>query len=204
MSAGGPSARWGAVGGIDPRTSDSQGTVLNNTIYMAGGYDGKNLYPLSEIWQLDVGGTLSSNLPNSVTGSWSRVNVHGTIPGRVGVGGTMVGHQVVAVGGCNSATSDQAILQSTCAVQDAQIIDTASGSIVTPQPCIAPRIDPAVVPNMNGASSSFSSQAFVLFGTFNSTLWDDGGGSARGEVVSLPRCLHHDRDADVHIPIGCS
>ncbi|RPD67309.1 hypothetical protein L226DRAFT_499391 [Lentinus tigrinus ALCF2SS1-7] len=185
LSPGGPSARWGGVGGIDPRTSDSQGTVLNNTIYMAGGYDGKNLYPLSEIWQLSVGGTLSSNLPNSVTGSWSRVNVDSTIPGRVSVGGTMVGHQVVAVGGCKSAASQQSILDSSCAVQDAQVIDTASGNIVTPQPCLAPRIDPAVVPNMNGASSSFSSQAFVLFGTFNSTLWNDGGGSARGEVDVL-------------------
>ncbi|KAI0698541.1 hypothetical protein C8T65DRAFT_660527 [Cerioporus squamosus] len=185
LSPGGPSARYGAVGGIDPRTSDSQGTVLNNTIYMAGGYDGKNLYPLSEIWQLSVGGTLSSNLPNSVTGSWSRVNVDGTIPGRVAVGGTMVGHQVVAVGGCKSAASKQSILDSSCAVQDAQIIDTASGGIINPQPCLAPRIDPAVVPNMNGASSSFNTQAFVLFGTFNSTLWDDGGGSARGEVDVL-------------------
>lgn len=97
----------------------------------------------------------------------------------------MVGHQVVAVGGCKSA-STKSILDSSCAVQDAQIIDTASGGIMNPQPCPAPRINPAVVPNMNGASSSFNTQAFVLFGTFNSTLWDDGGGSARGEVVSLP------------------
>ncbi|TFK87067.1 hypothetical protein K466DRAFT_599803 [Polyporus arcularius HHB13444] len=184
LSSGGPSARYGAVGGIDPRTSDSQGTVLTNSIYMAGGYDGKTLYPLSEVWQLTVAGTLSSNLPDSVTGSWSRVKVGGTIPGRVAVGGTMVGHQVVAVGGCKSA-STQSILDSSCAVQDAQIIDTASGGIMNPQPCPAPRINPAVVPNMNGASSSFNTQAFVLFGTFNSTLWDDGGGSARGEVDVL-------------------
>jgi len=40
-----------------------------------------------------------------------------------------------------------------------------------------------MVANMNGASSSFSSQAFLLLGTFDSNKWDDAGGLSRGEIV---------------------
>ena len=189
MSSGGPSGRWGAVGGIDPRTSDPSGARLDNTLYMAGGYDGKSIYDLSEVWSLSVSGTLAANLPDSVKATWSRVKVDQKIPGRVSVGGTAVGQQIVAIGGCNSATSEQSILDSSCAVQDTQIIDASTGNVLTPLPCLAPRIDPAVVPNMNIASSSFGTQAFVLFGTFNSSMWDDGGGLKRGEVVSQS-CYH--------------
>lgn len=184
ISPSGPSARYGAVGGIDVRTTNP-GVSLNNSFYMAGGYDGKTLSPLSEMWRLDVSGTLSSNNPNQVNASWTRVNVNSNIPGRVSVGGTVIGKAVVAVGGCPSATSTQSIKDSSCAVQDTQVIDASTGGVMTISPCLAPRIDPAVVPNMAGASSSFNQQAFVLLGTFNSTLWDDGNGLVRGEVVRL-------------------
>ncbi|KAI0368139.1 hypothetical protein BV20DRAFT_948921 [Pilatotrama ljubarskyi] len=187
LSPGGPSGRWGAVGGIDPRvpfTTDPQTTTPNNSFYMAGGYDGQQVYDLSEVWQLDVSGTLSSNLPNSVDASWSRVRVSSDVKGRVSMGGTVIGQQIVAVGGCTSAAPAESILDSSCAVQDTQIIDASTGNVVNVSPCIAPRIDPAVVPNMCQASSSFNTQAFVLFGTFNSSLWDDGGGLKRGEVVT--------------------
>lgn len=186
VSPGGPSGRWGAVGGIDPRvtfTTDPRTTTPNNTIYMAGGYDGKTAYPLSEVWRLEVSGTLSSNIPTGVTASWSRVEVSTNIGARISVGGTVIGQKIVAVGGCDPGASDESILNSSCALQDTQIIDTSTGNVVNVSPCIAPRIDPAVVPNMCQASQSFKNQAFVLFGTFNGSEWDDGGGLQRGEVV---------------------
>ncbi|OJT10155.1 hypothetical protein TRAPUB_13260 [Trametes pubescens] len=188
VSPGGPSARWGAVGGIDTRTvftTDPVTTTPNNTIYMAGGFDGKTAYPLSEVWQLEVSGTLSSNLPKSVTASWSRVDVSTNINARVSLGGTVVGQKIVAVGGCTPGTSAASIMDSSCALQDTQIIDTPTGNVLSAGSCIAPRIDPAVVPNMCQASQSFKTQAFVLFGTFNSSQWDDGGGLQRGEVAVL-------------------
>ncbi|OSC96801.1 hypothetical protein PYCCODRAFT_1399808, partial [Trametes coccinea BRFM310] len=188
VSPGGPSGRWGAVGGIDPRvgfTQSADTTTPNNTFYMAGGYDGKTLYPLSEVWRLEVSGTLSSNLPNNVDASWSRVKVTSDIPARVSVGGTMIGQQLVAIGGCTSPTPAEAIADGSCAVQDSQVVDLGSGNVNNLAPCIAPRVDPTVVPNMCQASSSFASQAFVLFGTFNSSLWDDQGGLNQGEVAVL-------------------
>ncbi|KAI9001435.1 hypothetical protein BD414DRAFT_574874 [Trametes punicea] len=188
VSPGGPSGRWGAVGGIDPRvpfTTDPKTTTPNNTFYMAGGYDGQTVYPLSEVWRLEVSGTLSSNLPQAVNASWSRVTVQSNIEPRVSVGGTVIGQQIVAIGGCTSAASAEAIVDGSCAVQDSQIIDASNGNVNNISPCIAPRVDPTVVPNMCQASTSFGSQAFVLFGTFNHSLWDDGGGLERGEVAVL-------------------
>ncbi|KAH9853616.1 hypothetical protein C2E23DRAFT_916420 [Lenzites betulinus] len=191
VSPGGPSGRWGAVGGIDTRvkfTTDSTTTTPNNTFYMAGGYDGKQAYPLSEVWQMEVSGTLSSNLPSSVTASWSRVTVSSDVSARLSAGGTVVGQQIVAVGGCSSGASQDSFLDSSCALQDTQIIDTTTGNVINVGPCIAPRVDPAVVPNMCQASHSFNSQVFVLFGTFNGSQWDDGGGLQKGEVVSTRQC----------------
>jgi len=49
--------------------------------------------------------------------------------------------------------------------------------------CPAPRLSPTVVPNGNQFSTTFSSQMLLLLGTFNTTLWDDGGGLKQGEVV---------------------
>lgn len=182
ISSSSPPARWGAVGGIDPRTGDD---ALVNTFYMAGGYDGKTIYDLTNVWLFNVSGTISANLPHSVTAVWQENTISGdSIPGRVSMGGTVIGQKIVAVGGCDSASSSQAILDSTCAVQDSQIIDVAAGLSRSPNACLAPRIDPVVVPNMNTASPSFGTQVFVLLGTFNNTLWDDGGGLNRGEVVS--------------------
>ena len=184
------------MGGIDPRvkfTTDPRTTTPNNTLYMAGGFDGSKAYPLSEVWRLDVSGTLSSNLPNSVTASWSRVDVSSDINPRVSVGGTVVTQTIVAIGGCNPASPQESFLDSSCALQDAQLIDASSGNVVNVSPCIAPRIDPAVVPNMCRASESFNTQAFVLFGTFNSSQWDDSGGLQRGEVVRcIPRHVFRD------------
>src|SRR4051812_29635235 len=65
---GGPPARWGASGGIDIRVPPIRDPVVpgpNNTFYIAGGYDGTTASPLSDIWRLNVSGTLSSNMPES-------------------------------------------------------------------------------------------------------------------------------------------
>lgn len=166
---------------------------------MAGGYNGKTIFDLTEVWQMNVAGVLSSNLPNEVTASWTQVTISGdSIPGRVGMGGAVIQQKIVAVGGCTSASSLQAIEDSSCAVQDAQIIDASTSKTKTLTPCLSPRIDPVVVPNMNSASSSFNNQVFILLGTFNNTMWNDGSGLQDGEVVSFVLCFrtHDPSDLD--------
>lgn len=64
VSPGGPGPRWGASGGIDVRVPNTQDPRLpepNNTFYLSGGDDGTGLHPLSDVWKLQVTGTLSSN-----------------------------------------------------------------------------------------------------------------------------------------------
>ncbi len=180
MSSGGPSARWGASGGIDIRVPFIQDPVVpgpNNTFYFAGGTDGTNIYPLSEVWKLHLSGTLSSNLPNSSSGSWDRVSI-GSLPGRAGQGSTVIKQQVVAFGGCGTTQ-----LNDTCALQDSFVLSVELGSDISPGPCPVPRLGPAVTPNLNPFSSSFTSQAFMVLGTFDKSRWRDDGGLEKGEVV---------------------
>ncbi|KAF9451711.1 hypothetical protein P691DRAFT_796346 [Macrolepiota fuliginosa MF-IS2] len=182
VSAGGPSGRWGASGGIDIRTPPLQDTVVpgpNNTFYMAGGVDGGTIHPLSEVWRLHLSGTLSSNLPNSSMGSWDRLSI-GSFPARVGLGSTVVGQQVIAVGGCDTTQ-----LNGTCARQDSFVLNIERTSGISPGACPAPRLGPAVTPNLNPFSSSFASQAFMLLGVFNQSIWNDDGGLGKGEVDVL-------------------
>ncbi|KAF8913884.1 hypothetical protein CPB84DRAFT_1669330 [Gymnopilus junonius] len=186
VSPGGPSARWGASGGIDIRTPANQDPVVpgpNNTFYLAGGSDGKNISPLSDVWRLNVSGILSSNLPTNVQGSWEHLALQ-NLPGRVDQAGAVVGQQVVAMGGCVSASS-LTTENTTCARQDAFVINTVSFSEISPGPCPAPRVGSVLVPNMNGFSQSFASQLFLLLGDFNSSLWQDSNGLAKGEVAIL-------------------
>lgn len=65
LSPGGPSARWGSSGGVDPRIPFTP-VGLNNSFYVAGGTDGTTSFPLSDLWRLNVTGTLSSNLAMDV------------------------------------------------------------------------------------------------------------------------------------------
>ena len=185
VSPGGPSARWGASGGIDIRTPANQDPIVpgpNNTFYLAGGFDGTTTSPLSDVWRLNVSGILSSNLPTDVRGSWEHLGIP-DLPGRVDQAGTVVGQQVIAVGGCDSSSSPTTS-NTSCARQDAFVINTVSLSELSPGPCAAPRIGSVLVPNMNGISKSFASQLFLLLGAFNSSLWQDSNGLAEGEVVS--------------------
>ncbi|KAF8974764.1 hypothetical protein BDZ97DRAFT_48231 [Flammula alnicola] len=167
LSSGGPSARWGASGGIDIRVPPVSDPILpgpNNTFYLTGGFDGSTADSLSDVWSLKLSGTLSSNLPNSVSGSWDHVNI-GNMPGRVDQAGTVVLQQIVATGGCDANISPTTS-NTTCAKQDSFIINVQSQTNASPGSCPAPRV-------------------FVMLGTFNASLWQDSDGLARGEVAIL-------------------
>ncbi|KAJ6613462.1 hypothetical protein B0H10DRAFT_2048593 [Mycena sp. CBHHK59/15] len=184
ISPGGPSARWGASGGIDIRTAAVSDPVLpgpNNTFWLWGGSDGQSA--LTDLWRLNVSGTLSSNLPNDSVGSWQHLPLD-DLPGKVGQGSTVISQQITSSGGCNST----AISGDSCAQQASFVIDAGSASGATEMAalnCPAPRLSPTLIPNGNQFSTSFSSQVLLLLGTFNTTLWEDGGGLDKGEVAVL-------------------
>ncbi|KAK0206538.1 hypothetical protein DFS33DRAFT_1420130 [Desarmillaria ectypa] len=178
----GPSARWSAAGGIDIRTNPVQDPVVagpNNTIYLAGGTNGTTVNSLSTIWRLNISGTLSSNLPNDSSGYWDEVTI-GDLPSRTHTGDVVLYQQIIAIGGCNSDSGD-----ASCIKQDAYVINAQTRTQISPSGCPAPRTNPVVVPNVNGASTSFSSQIFLLLGTIDETLWSDDGGLEKGEVAIL-------------------
>jgi hypothetical protein len=135
--------------------------------------------PLSDIWQLDISGTLSSNLVTSLVGQWSKKSA-GNYTGVSGEGGTIVKQQLVAFSGCVGTPTPNV----SCAAPFSYVTDAGTGLSITPTVCAVPRIGTAVVANKNTFSSSFNSQVFVLLGLFNSSLWDDGGSLKNGEVVS--------------------
>ncbi|KAI0268202.1 hypothetical protein BC834DRAFT_681144 [Gloeopeniophorella convolvens] len=136
--------------------------------------------PLSDIWQLDISGTLSSNLIHSLVGVWSKKTA-GNNTAVSGEGGTIVREQLVSFGGCIGTPSPNA----SCAQPYSFVTDAGTGLAVTSAVCAVPRIGTAVVANKNTFSSSFNTQVFVLLGLFNSSLWNDGGGLQKGEVDVL-------------------
>jgi hypothetical protein len=148
----------------------------NNTFYLAGGFDGSSALPLSDFWRLNVSGTLSSNLPNSARGSWEKLNF-ATITPLTQAGYSVLGQEVAVAGGCDK--------QGDCNVQNSFVINSANLQSISPKACPTPRDGPVLIPNMNTLSDSFSSQVFMLLGTFNSSLWDDQEGLAQGEVDVL-------------------
>ena len=195
ISPGGPSARWGASGGIDTQVAYLPDPTIagpNNTVYMAGGTDSSGPISLSDIWKLHLSGTLSSNLPNSSFGSWERASIGG-LPGFVDQAGTVVGGQIIVTGGCNTTTS----LNSSCAQQSSFVLNTATNSEISPGSCTTPRFGGALAQNFNSFASSFSSQVFLLLGTFDGSKWNDDGALSKGEVVSqllrkhLAHCISH-------------
>ncbi|KAI0068702.1 hypothetical protein BV25DRAFT_1817611 [Artomyces pyxidatus] len=185
VTPGGP-ARLDAVGGIDITVpfdpSGSQGPT--NTFYLMGGTQSSgsalSAVPLSETWQLSISGTLSANLPNSVVGSWVQQTI-GNEPAVSGQGGTVLKQQLVSYGGCTNTASPN----TSCVQGGSYVIDVADGTAIAPAGCATPRLGAAVVPNMNGFSSGFNTQVFVLLGLFDTSAWNDGGGLAKGEVDVL-------------------
>ncbi|KAJ6515905.1 hypothetical protein C8R45DRAFT_958028 [Mycena sanguinolenta] len=178
-----PPARWGSSGGIDTRVAPVSDLVLpgpNNTFWLLGGQDSQNSF--SDLWRFNISGTLSSNLPADAEGSWEEISLT-NFPGNVGQGGGVIFQQIVTSGGCN----DTLIPEESRAVQNAYVItSTRDTGIAAPAlDCPAPRLSPTLIPNGNTFSTSFSSQMLLLFGTFNSSLWDDEGGMKDGEVAVL-------------------
>ena len=175
----------GAVGGIDTNIpfnlSAPQGPT--NSFYLMGGISGSasqlSPVPLSEIWQLDISGTLSSNLVDSLVGTWSKITA-GNKTAVSGEGGTIVKQKLVAFSGCIGTPNADV----SCVQPDSFVTDAGTELSVQTTHCAVPRIGAAVVANKNTFSSSFSTQVFVLLGLFNSSLWDDGGNLQKGAVVS--------------------
>ena len=139
------------------------------------------------MWRLNVSGTLSPNNPRQVFGSWESLSVS-TLPSIQGPANTVISQQIISSGGCTATTP--ANTDDACAVGNSFIINTSSRGSISPTSCPAPRYDGVMVANMNGASSSFSSQAFLLLGTFDSDMWDDGEGLSRGEIVCHASHMH--------------
>lgn len=192
ISPGGPSARWGASGGIDIRTPPNQDLVIpgpNNTFYITGGFDGTSVNSLSDVWRLNISGTLSSNLPDNVSGSWNHLSI-GNLPSRLEQAGAMISSHIIATGGCDSSAS-LTLVNATCAKQDSFVIEVQHQTAIFPGFCPTPRVGATLVPNLNGFSTAFASQIFLLLGSFNSSLWDDSDGLAQGEVVSLGLLSKH-------------
>ncbi|KAJ7638799.1 hypothetical protein FB45DRAFT_1133214, partial [Roridomyces roridus] len=181
ISPGGPSPRWGSSGGIDPRVAPMADPVLpgpNNTIWLWGGENGQTTF--SDLWRLNMSGTLSSNLPDHAVGSWEPIPLN-TIPGLVAQGGGVLFSDVIFSGGCNGTTN----AVDSCASQNTYIVDGAGRSGVAAVNCPAPRLSPTLVPNPSSFSPNFAFQMLLLLGTFNSSLWDDGNGLKSGEVAIL-------------------
>jgi hypothetical protein len=176
----------GAVGGIDTTVPFNLSGILGlptNSFFLMGGITstGTKLtpVPLSDIWRLDLAGTLSANLANSLVGSWSKLSL-GNNTAVAGEGGTIVKQQLVAFSGCVGTPNPDI----SCVQQSSYVTDVGTGVATSPALCAAPRIGAAVVANKSPFSASFNSQVFVISGLFNTSLWDDGGGLQKGEVVS--------------------
>jgi hypothetical protein len=175
----------GAVGGIDTNIPFNLSGVNGptNSFYLMGGVSSSgtrlNPVPLSNIWQLDISGTLSSNLVDSLVGMWSK-NTAGNNTAVSGEGGTIVKQQLVAFSGCIGTPNPNI----SCVQPYSYVTDAGTELSVSPAVCAAPRIGAAVAANKNTFSSGFSSQVFVVLGLFDTSLWDDGGGLQKGEVVS--------------------
>ncbi|OJA18990.1 hypothetical protein AZE42_00394 [Rhizopogon vesiculosus] len=180
VTSSSPPSRWSASGGRDFRVPADTSTTTN-TFYMSGGTDGTNMYPLSDVWELTVSGTLSPNLAtNYTTAIWNNQTV-GTEGYSVNQASTVSGASLVSVSGCNTTNNSN----ESCAEGYSYILDVGSNSEPFAPPCPAPRYGGALVSNMNPFSSSYSTQMFLILGTFNSTLWDDQGGLQNGEVAVL-------------------
>ncbi|EGN93054.1 hypothetical protein SERLA73DRAFT_190207, partial [Serpula lacrymans var. lacrymans S7.3] len=143
---------------------------------MAGGTDGTNMYNLSDVWEFQITGTLSSNLANDLYGSWTSQTV-GNAPGKVDQAATVVYTSVVSVGGCDTPNDSN----ESCAEPDSYVVDPGDNSEISPPACPAPRFGGTVVPNLSTFSGNYPTQVFLFLGTFNSTYWNDQGGSQKGE-----------------------
>lgn len=186
-SGDGPSSRWGASGGIDPTDTPNSGNDVSNGFIIVGGSDAESNFPLSEIWELNITGTLASDV-NSLQGIWRDLSLSSNVPGKSDSGGALVPKsqarpaRIAITGGCGQNSSPLSA-NLTCIDTSTFVLTADPGSSASIAQCPAPRLGPVVVPNLNSASASFASQAFLLLGTFNESMWNDNGGLEKGEVV---------------------
>ncbi|KAG2118758.1 uncharacterized protein F5147DRAFT_666661 [Suillus discolor] len=181
VTTSGPPPRWGASGGRDDTVAPNA-TTTSNTFYMSGGTDGTNMFPLSDVWDFTISGTLSSNLAtNNTYGAWSNQSVGSGGGYNVNQASTVVQTQLVSVSGCDTTDNSN----ESCAEGTSYVLGVGSNTSISPPPCPVPRYGGSLAPNLSPSSSSYGNQVFLLLGTFNSSLWDDQGGLQKGEVAVL-------------------
>ncbi|KAF8489109.1 hypothetical protein JB92DRAFT_2756248 [Gautieria morchelliformis] len=184
-----PQARWGALGGIDPASRPSSANNLSNVFNIAGGADSNAPFPSSDMWQLNVTGTLASDLFN-IQGVWTNNSLTSPLPGKSEAGGAVISQsqatqtRIAVSGGCGPSVNTTNTNVS-CVDPATYVLTVSPSSSITIGQCPAPRLGPVLVPNLNTASGSFVSQTFMLLGTFDSSAWNDSGGLAKGEVAVL-------------------
>ncbi|KAI0036714.1 hypothetical protein K488DRAFT_81712 [Vararia minispora EC-137] len=180
VSSGGPSV-LAVGGGIDNINEAFQlnGSLPINTFYVFGG--DSSPVSLADAWELEISGALSSNIKRGLLANWTKRTVSGTPPSVSGQGGTVNKQKLISFGGCQGTPSPSV----SCATQNATVVDVSGPSLLDIEPCVAPRLGAAVVSNRNSFASAFANQVFVALGTFNTSLWDDGGGLGQGEVDVL-------------------
>jgi hypothetical protein len=196
-SSNNPSKRWIGAGGTDAVRFLRNPPQANfpNTLYVFGGAAKDSADALSDAWELTIEGTLSPNVVGSsggVTASWKALGWSPSLPQKIGLSSAVLpGGTLVVFGGCNATAGTNA--NASCASQDTYILDPSTRSTSPPPSfCPAPRLSGSLIPNYNGFSSAYATQAFLLFGAFDHNLWDDSNGYQKGEVVSnctFPRLL---------------
>ncbi|GJJ07332.1 hypothetical protein Clacol_001533 [Clathrus columnatus] len=185
----GPSPRWGTSGGIDPTDTPNSSNDVSNNFTIVGGSDMVSNFPLSEIWELSLTGTLASDF-DTVQGVWRNVSLSSRVLGKSDAGGALVPKtqarptRIVASGGCRQNSSPLSP-NLNCVDSSTVVLTVDPGSSTSINQCPAPRLGPVMVPNLSSASASFASQAFLLLGTFNDSMWNDNGGLNNGEVAVL-------------------
>jgi hypothetical protein len=185
-----PAPRWGASGGTNP-LQPFQNT-LTNTIVVAGGANGSTGFPFSQVWGLDITGSVASDSA-VVSGTWHQYVVSAASSSgtpKVGQAGTVLGTgKVISYGGCDFMSGG--VFGASCGTPDTYISGTDTQAFTaqwnTGANCPSGRYSPTLAPNLNPNSASFASQAFLLFGSSNTSIWSDpqNGTSSFGEVGVL-------------------
>ncbi|KAG9040174.1 hypothetical protein FRB95_000103 [Tulasnella sp. JGI-2019a] len=193
-----PLARWGTASGTAPESSIQN---VETFLWIAGGVNATDAFPLGEVWQLDINGVIAAG-SNAASGSWSKVLNNAQSAGipqraRYGAAGTAippVGNAnregtLVVFGGCDvsSATNYNA----SCGQNDAEILTLPTDpSQITAQWTIAADCPPgsyaaSMGPNRNTAAATFSSQVFLFPAAIDTSLWNDTASAVNGEIAVL-------------------
>ncbi|KIJ56497.1 hypothetical protein M422DRAFT_22661 [Sphaerobolus stellatus SS14] len=185
-----PSPRWGTAGGIDPAVEPTSGNNVSTVFHIAGGTDGKAIFPSTELYRLVVTGSLAQDT-SSITGDWQVISTSNALSGKLDGGGTLISQtqasdaRIVISGGCGSNSNPGSTPDVSCVDPSTDVFTVDPSTAFSPPQCPVPRLGPVLVPNYNSASSAFNSQSFMLLGLFDTSSWNDSDGLARGEVAVL-------------------